>query len=170
MQTTVSDLTRSVNLAFGVVLVLAGLALFLLCHPSGARAGNVTVLMSVTDFGITLTLADAEAALGSLDPGEEGSDEVSGTVRSNRRWRLTYVATNLGSGTDSIAIGEVSLEGTDIPNPIRLSASGTIYDDMPRYPNPRNPYRFTHTYRLTLPWTVNPGVYSGCIIYSATQI
>lgn len=137
--------------------------------PHARAVGMVTVLVNVPDAGITLTLTDSEAALGAVDPGQMASDAVTGTVRSSKRWQLTYVATDLSSATDTIAIEEVRLEGTAIPAPIVLSAQGTIYPDMPKYPNPRHPFSFSHVFSITLPWTVDPGSYRGLIVYSASQ-
>lgn len=152
----------------GVTMMALG-TVGMVSYGGTAAGATVTAVVSIADKGITLTLSDASAEFSALDPGQTGNDVVSGSVRSSKEWQLTYITTDLTSPTDTIPIEEVTLEGTEIPTPITLSPQGTIYSRMPKYPNPRNPFRFTHILHLTLPWTVDPGSYRGLILYSATQ-
>lgn len=154
------------GLILGWILVAAAIALGLSVDP---RAQAATVNVSATlRPKIILTMPDSAANFGTLDPGVAGSDTVAGNVKANVTWNLTYTATDLSDGTNTVAISNMTYSGTNIPTAQTFSTTGaTIYSAQP--PTPNSGFDFTHTYTLTFPWSAVPSTYTGTVTYTATQ-
>ena len=162
-----NKLNQRVGRRLGALFVALGMFAWVSCTHQ-ADAGTLTVIVDIKDPGVRLVLNDDTVEFGGVRPGDEAVDTIAGTVRSAKPWQMVYAATDLVSPTDCIPINELTLEGTMISQPIVMSRGGVIYSNMPKATG--HGFAFTHTYRLILPWTVDPGVYRGTIVYSVSQM
>lgn len=154
------------GLIAGAVLVSTALVLALPADRP-ARAATINIAAKLNPK-IVLTLSDSVADFGALDPEVSGSDFVVGKVKANVPWNLTYTATDLSDGVNTVAISNMTYSGTNIPTQQTFSTTGaTIYSAQP--PTSNTGFDFTHTYTLTFPWTAVPSTYTGTVTYTATQ-
>lgn len=157
---------RRVLCAFlAVALIACGLCLVV---GAGDEAKAATVSVSVTAREkITLTMEDQTLNFGQLDPGTTmtSATPVTGDVRSNKTWYLTYTASGMNDAA-GMPLGQlkwgVQANGSDAAS---LSASGTFLSTMAKTQS----YNFSHYYTIEVPWTADPGAYSATVTYTATQ-
>lgn len=150
-----------------LLLLVAGVALQLDTAGSAQAAGTVNVSVTAKEK-ITLTMADVTLDFDQLDPGTTTTlnTPVTGNVRSNRAWDLTYTASgmdpNKGMPLGQLKWGTLA-NGNDAAS---FSPSGSFLTNQPKAPSNAGT-DFTHYYTIEVPWTADPGAYSATATYSA---
>lgn len=116
---------------------------------------------------ITIQTDTGLVSFGNIDPGDpvEISPAVSVTVKSNKRFDLSYTATDFTSGSNSFGVNNMEYKKSG--DSYAQFANGPVLLEDSMNPGIRN---VTYDYRLTIPWDVAPETtYTAVITYTAIQ-
>ncbi len=148
-------------------VILAALVLITgMIYSAYAVDANVSVQVNPNPK-ITIETDTGLVNFGNIDPGNpvEISPAVSVTVKSNKKFDLSYTATDFTSGSNSFGVNNMEYKksgGTYV-----AFSNGPVLLEDSMNPGIRN---VTYDYRLTVPWDVAPETtYTAVITYTAVQ-
>lgn len=148
----------AVVLLFGVIAVASAESV---AYPGSGNPRSATGTVNVkatVNPKVSLTIVTTDTVdsqtvnFGSLDPGTYSGWSVGLTVDSNKSFTL--------SGTESFA--NFTAQG------IKITRSGATDTNWVGHPKGQN-ISFADDYSIDIPWTADPGAYTGSVQYTVTQ-